>query len=319
MSPVAGRLRGLLRSPAVHFLALGAVATLLVPDARPAIVLDPTEVARLRADWTAGRAREPTASEEGTLLERAVDDEILLREAWASGLDEGDAIVARRLARVGSFLGRPEEDPSDAEAWARELGLHRSDVVVRRYLIEMMRLAIARESDRELPTEAELEAHRRAQRARFEVPERLRLSHVFVSARRGGAAGPDARRILDELRAGESRGSRGPESGHDRGDPFPHGATLVASARDLGRSFGAGFADRLDPARVGEWQGPIPSAYGLHLVRIHERIPARLPDLEEIRGQVVHHALRVRREAHLRRRLDALRERYEIVLEARGT
>ena len=55
---------------------------------------------------------------------------------------------------------------------------------------------------------------------------------------------------------------------------------------ELTKSFGASFADAAFAQPVGVWQGPVSSAYGLHLVRIEERIPARLPPLSEIRGRV---------------------------------
>jgi parvulin-like peptidyl-prolyl isomerase len=38
---------------------------------------------------------------------------------------------------------------------------------------------------------------------------------------------------------------------------------------------------------VGQWEGPIESGLGLHLIRLETRIEGSLPDLDEIRPIVV--------------------------------
>jgi hypothetical protein len=99
------------------------------------------------------------------------------------------------------------------------------------------------------------------------------------------------------------------------GDPFPIRRHLVASREQLEVGFGAGSAASIDGLEPGVWSRPIQSAYGLHLVWVQERIPERLPTLGEVRSQVVHHFLRTQRTEHLRRRLQELRERYQIRVE----
>ena len=39
-------------------------------------------------------------------------------------------------------------------------------------------------------------------------------------------------------------------------------------------------------AEMGRWSGPLASVYGLHFVWLHEREPARLPTLDEVRTRV---------------------------------
>ena len=38
---------------------------------------------------------------------------------------------------------------------------------------------------------------------------------------------------------------------------------------------------------VGEWQGPVSSGYGLHLVKVNEREESRLPEWREVAGRVI--------------------------------
>jgi parvulin-like peptidyl-prolyl isomerase len=64
----------------------------------------------------------------------------------------------------------------------------------------------------------------------------------------------------------------------------------------------------------GEWAGPLESGYGVHLVRISNTEPARLPEFEEVRSQVTNLYL-----DDLRRRTNEevykrLKSRYEIII-----
>lgn len=306
---------GFLSAPAVHFVVLGALLFAFTPPDRPVIVVSRAHVDALRGDgdvvWD--RASPETRR---ALIEQVIDDEILLREAWARGVPDRDPVVAERLERIGRFVsqhGDEEQlDASDAVDGARELGLERGDVVIRRYLKEMMRLAIAREADRHLPTEADLEAHLREHRERFVRPAQVRLTQVFVSSRRGAGREEYAHRLLGELSA------LAPEEAASQGDPFPVGREFVAGRKRLMRTFGVAFADAVAQLETGRWGGPIESAYGSHLVWVHERTSEALPALDEVRSQVVHHWLRVRRAEHLRQRLTELRDRYEIRVAASG-
>jgi len=37
----------------------------------------------------------------------------------------------------------------------------------------------------------------------------------------------------------------------------------------------------------GRWEGPVPSGYGLHLVKVFDRVESRVPDWREVRPRVV--------------------------------
>jgi peptidyl-prolyl cis-trans isomerase C len=270
-----------LRAPAVHFLVIGAL------------------LATVESRWG--------ASNTPFLDATVADDELLYREAVALGVDRRDDAVRGRLARLGSFVGEDAADEATLEAEARRLGLERSDVVVKRHLAQMMRLAAGRLERGDFPTEAELHAYLETHADEFAMPARVRFTHVYLSrSRRGGRVDDDAQRLLDELR----RGGVSPEDAGDRGDAFLGGASVgPASAADLERRFGHGFAEGIQEATPGTWVGPIPSSYGLHLVWVHERLPVQLPSFDSVQGRIVHRLLRERGEARAEQRIAALRAR----------
>jgi hypothetical protein len=188
-------------------------------------------------------------------------------------------------------------------------------VVIRRHLVQVMRLALARLDPSERPTEAEVAAYYARQPEPFAEPPRLRLTHVYLARdAHGQALEDDAARLLARLR----QTSAAPGAAAAMGDPFARGATTTGSRDELDRTFGPGFGESVSEAPVGTWSGPVRSSYGLHLVWVHERRPGQVPPLAAVQNQVVHRLLHERSEARLARALEALRARYAITVEPPG-
>ena len=269
----------LLRAPALHFLCLGA------------LLLGATRLCSDRQAASAGLA----------------DDELLYREAIALGIDRTDRAVHERLVRLGGFVGEDAGDEAALESEARRLGLARNDLVVQRHLTLLMRLAAERLRPEDVPTEETLRADLAAHPDGLAIPARTRFVQVYVSgARHGADAAATAATLLDALRHGDIPADRTTQLG----DPFATGAIVgPATAAEIDRRFGPGFATRLDEVGPGRWAGPLPSPYGLHLVRVTERFPATTPSIDVVRGQVLHRVLHARREARARERIATLRAR----------
>lgn len=237
------------------------------------IEIGSSEIARLEELWRAQAGREPTHAELAALIEDQVREEILYREAKRLGLDHDDTIVRRRLAQKMEFL--MQDTAAIPEASEDEL---------RRFYEE--------------------------HRERYAEPERFSFSHVFFSSeRRGADAESDARALLGELDREDGEGAAWREAG----DPFmlrrEYGAR---SADEIAELLGGSFAEALNGLETGSWQGPVPSAYGQHLVRISSRVPARQPPLEEVRDRVLEDLYFSRRSEANAKAFTELRDRYEI-------
>lgn len=234
------------------------------------------------------------------------DDEVLLRVGSAA-VAADDPVVEARLLKLARYLetgGTAEHTDAELVGIARDLGLGSEDVVIRRYLVEAARLALERPAVADLPDEDELRAYHARNAVRFTSPARVHAAHVYLSAsRRGAALGPAAETLLEELRARVVA----PSAADAFGDPFVRGAVIDGTTDAVARGFGAAFVRALGELPAGSWQGPIESAYGLHLVWIEERVPARLTPFDEVRGRVVHALLRQRGAERGRRRMAALR------------
>jgi len=319
-------MNGVLRAPALHFLLGGAVLLAVsgwwdarrgagLPGGGGPIVVTADDVAQLRTGWVREHGVPPGPDAERALVEAAVEEETLYREALARGIDRADGAVRERLVRLGGFVGEDgARDAAALEQEARRLGLAQRDVVVRRHLVQMMRLATGRLGPSDLPTEAELDTYLARHAEEFTAPAQVRLTHVYLSAdRHGPALARDAATLLAALR----REGADPLLAPARGDAFIHGASVgPVSGADLERVFGGAFARALEDAPPGRWVGPVPSGYGLHLVWVHERVPARLPTLATVRSRVLHGWLAERSADRARERLEVMKARYQVRVDA---
>ena len=72
------------------------------------------------------------------------------------------------------------------------------------------------------------------------------------------------------------------------GEPISLPAKMELTPRaEVEKQFGLAFAEALDRTRPGQrWQGPVPSGYGWHVVRLRARETGEVPPLADIRDRV---------------------------------
>lgn len=81
------------------------------------------------------------------------------------------------------------------------------------------------------------------------------------------------------------------------------------------RRFGSGFTAQLEGFPVGQWQGPVVSSYGYHLVQVNGRIAAMDPPLEAVRREVTRELVAERIKTVKETTYAGLREQYEVIIE----
>lgn len=315
------RVARLLRIPGIRFAALGLLLFLvreLAPEPEPALRalhIPASRVVRLVERYEEVRGRPARPDEVEALVAREIEEEALYQEALALGLHETDRGVQWRLIEKMTFLSGTSEGESDRVALleeARELELGHRDPIVRRILVEQMKLRMKHAGSRRTPGDAELEAWLALHRDDFRRMGRTRLSQVVLLEGRGPTLHEDATALRKEL----AKPPTSPEDAFGRGDPFPVvGRDWLATDRDLADRLGEGFRDAVAALEPGRWSDPIASPYGLHLVWVHAREPAEDPALERIRSQVLYAYLAERRETALERAVDQLVARYDVQVE----
>jgi peptidyl-prolyl cis-trans isomerase C len=134
-------------SSLVHFLALGGVIFGLAP--KPArttdIHISKDQLEALEALESRRSGNVDDSARRSNVLQRTIEDELLVREAIRLGLDRDDGIVRQRLVQKMLFL-------------AEDLG------------------GVSRDA-----TESELRAYHNATRAQWSAPAAVDLEHIFLA------------------------------------------------------------------------------------------------------------------------------------------
>ena len=197
-------------------------------------------------NFTQNRQRPPTEDEWEGLIRDRVRQEVFYREALALGLDKDDLIIRRRLQQKMEFIS------DDAAAQAQ-------------------------------PTEAELSDYLRAHPDSFRVDERFTFRQVFLNPdKHGKNLARDSTQLLARLQQ---------EGGKADGSALSDSIMLdndyhALPAAEVGRVFGDKFASALGGLPIGQWRGPVESAYGVHLVFVSQRLEGRVPALADVHDAV---------------------------------
>jgi hypothetical protein len=250
---VADRMKRLVREPLLHFLLLGAAIFAAygllskgTGNDPGRIVVTQGQLAALGEGFIRTWQRPPTPEEMQGLIRERVHEEVYYREALALGLDKDDLIIRRRLRQKMEFVSHDLAAPAE-------------------------------------PGDAQLQAYLDAHAASFATEPRFSFRQVYLDPQRRGAhLARDAERLLAGLNLAGTKASL-----------VSLGDSLLlehefdnASARDVGNLFGEKFAAALGRLPLGQWQGPVESGYGMHVVFLSERTDGRLPALDDVRAAV---------------------------------
>ena len=209
-----------------------------------------------------------------------VDEEILVREALRVGLDRTDPVVRTRLTQNLRFARGGGDDAALFEE-ALALGMAMRDVVARRRLAQAMeeRLVAGVRID-----DAEVDAYIAAHPQRYAGARRVSFEQVFAPRDAASATLLPGRHV-------EAR-----------------------SEAELARMFGDRFARDVVAAPVGQWHGPLQSAFGTHQVRV-TAITQDPVELAGLRRQAYYALLEQAETAAVQDALASLRRAYRIEVE----
>lgn len=281
------RVKRLARSPLLHFAAAGALIFVAWEWAQP--VPDSPENLTPSLEATLADHIELTPAELKIMLAyfasqwRRLPTEVEL-----------EALVERRITE--EVLMRE----------ALKLGLDRGDQVVRRRLSQKLEMTLDEIAAVGSPPETELVDFYKDHADRYVEPARVSFEHRFVGKEgHGDAALESAYTLLERLRLGEVI----------QGDPFHLPSLITDETSDrLERAFGPSFAATLLGlvADGGEWEGPVESPWGQHLVRVTSFEPPRQIPFEEARATVASDWREAAAESRVRDRLQEMRRKYRV-------
>jgi len=276
-------LRRLVRDPLVHFIGAGALLFgIYAATVEPPEVVDDDRVIRISrgtVDW--------------------------LGSSWKNKYNR-EATPQELKGLTDNYL---RETIYYREALA--MGLDDDDTIIRRRMAQKLEFLTQDIAQLAVASEEELKAYMGTKRDKYETPAKVTVTHVYFSPdKRKGTAAEDARAELAKL------GDAGPDGAAELGDQFMLQRYYPEkSAAELSREFGHAFGNAVIELKPGSWQGPVESGYGFHLVYVHSRSDASMPEWDAIREKVKEDWLSAKREEVGNRYYANLRERYEVIVE----
>ena len=276
--------------PLLHFLLIGVALFLVydwvVDDERnnfasgetgPQIVVSAGRIEQLASIFAKTWQRPPTKEELQGLIDDFVLEEVYYRQAVAMGIDRDDTIIRRRLRQKMEFL-------TDDTASVIE------------------------------PVEEELATYLAEHEDTFRESGTYTFQQVYFNPEKHGddPEGYVAEQ-LTKLRSDDGKtGSGQIEVGDVSLLPT---ALKEVPRRAVDGTFGSGFSQELDKMEIGQWQGPVPSGLGFHLIRIDSVTKGRLPELSEIRPIVQREWSNERRLAVREETNKSLLQNYDVVIQ----
>jgi|TARA_B110000971_G_scaffold221303_1_gene267856 hypothetical protein len=220
-----------------------------------------------------------------------------------------DALSAEDRQRLVDDYAREEALFRDA----MELNLDKNDQIIRRRLIQKMDyLAQGFYDQAEAISEDDLRIYYTEHRDEYKKPASATFTHVFISSERHGAG--QAQVLAAELQKKLNTEGVPFENAPRYGERFLYNRNYVNRDDDeIGSHFGTQFQEQVFAFDIGkQWQGPVQSSYGWHLVLLVKNTPAYIPALEEIAANVFADAQRQQQQQVKREAVDKLMAKYKI-------
>mgnify|MGYP001242831182 CR=1 FL=1 len=269
---LAGLLIALIASTQIERASLeqtGAIAR--INDAH----IDRTEYATALQALLADKTKSPTSKDRRLVLDRLIEEELLVQRGIEIGLLDGDAAVRKAVARA------------------------------------VIDFAMTRNAQKQI-SQDELRSFSAANKARFTPAARLQIERLFV--RRSDDAAADMAR-LDSVRAALRQGQDFTEATLQLGDailpPLPRSLLPRKKMYDYLGPRLTETASRLPGASISD---AIADGDGWHFLRVVRSEPGIPPEFEDIRPQILNAIQRASDDAALIEYLTWLKERASISL-----
>ena len=217
----------------------------------------------------------------------------LVNQSDATDSDNTIVVSSGRVEQLATVFGKTWQRPPSVEELKRliddfvleeiyyrkavAMGIDRDDTIIRRRLRQKLEFLTDDAAALAEPTEEELAEYLAANEDKFRQPPVYTFDQVYFNPEKHGDD-PEAEiaQQLFLLRAGNQVGD----------------ASLLPPAFEqmqrntVDGTFGIGFSGKLDDMVVDQWQGPVRSGLGIHLIKLKSRTVGQLPELSQIRTLV---------------------------------
>lgn len=233
--------------------------------------------------------------------------------------DDVAAFLFGQFSKTWQRAPTPEEMDALVESYVRDeifyregvaLGLDRDDPTIKRRISQKFATIAEEYEPANVPSDADLEAWMKRNQDRYARPALVTFDQIAFE---GSAAGMAA---LEAARTALAAGADPQTLGQGR-MLLPHFELYPVDL--VQRDFGPEFARAIASVRPGQWQGPVKSGYGVHLVRVDRVVAGSAPKLSDVRAAVARDYEQDRRTRSLDAAYRELRRSYQVEYSGKWT
>lgn len=197
------------------------------------------------------------------------------------------------------------------EVYYREaiaMGLDNNDAVIRRRMRQKLEMLLNDMAAARVPSDQVLTNYMNENAEKFSKDPIISFQQVYLNPDKRTDVSADATAVLNQL--------KNRENSDILGDPTMLGYAFSEYTQSaIARQFGGEFAQQLIKLKPGDWQGPVYSGMGVHIVKIDAFTPGGMPHLTEIRDKVEREWMAETTKELKDEAFDELLKNYEIVFE----
>lgn len=189
------------------------------------------------------------------------------------------------------------------------LGLDKNDIIIKRRLRQKLEVIIEEQDSSNISSDQQLMTFMQDNAALFLQPAQISFEQIIFN--------PDdfKAQLSEVLGAAKIALKQGAEPGELGSKTTLTKKFELQSTDYIKRDFGEEFLQATQNQNIGEWQGPVKSPYGIHLLRVNQRIDSYLPALQQVRQQVVREWESQRRQQSSIDNFARMKQNYEVIIE----
>jgi parvulin-like peptidyl-prolyl isomerase len=244
-------------------------------------------------------------------MDRMIEQEFVAQAAERAGIEADAAAVE---AAVGELRAAFDSELSyelklkDEGYTTNSYREHVARMMAGKLYLDGIRSAVPVVSD------AELEAYYRDNQHRLTFPEQVRVRHILLTWKRLGTQ-DDRAAIREQMQPILARARNGEDFA-----ALARAYSDDSETRDFGGDTGLFHRCQMLPAfeqvafslQPGEISGPVETPFGLHILRLEERLQSRLVPLDEVREQLREHVRQEQMQQAVDSEIERLRAAAEI-------
>lgn len=191
---------------------------------------------------------------------------------------------------------------------AQALGIDQDDPVIRRRLRQKMEVYSDTLATTLAPTDEQLTQYLNKHPEKFKTDNRYSFEQIYVNTDRPTQ---ELQQFINAIAINLQQSKPAAGDSTLLADRY-----LMIRSSELERTFGQGFAQRLDTLPLQQWHGPIESGLGVHFIKLTTRQAGELPSLPAARASVEHEwrfdqAQQIEKEMR-----DKLLAKYDVVIDS---